>query len=469
MNLKNLFGRQKKVDALADRGRASVIDPEATSRANRVRPIVKADAKGKLRVLDFRFQDLKRFSAEHFISNLISSSEDLSRAKNIYQEYVAESYEIVTDPPDDMEAQRILQEFIERIELGGSTFISLIKRFIYGCYVEGAFCGELIFDQNGIDAIDLAYISPFSIVSRTQEDPDYGEVTEYGQEIGFGVDRFRVLQSKINPVDTFIYAPSNVQGSEAHGTSQVVPALFGVVSMFDIIRDLMEITKGQAYPRGLVSIDIPDDADYTVEERQELANQAAKVITQSVQGAPLGELSVAATRVVYQIMGTMERSNLDGADMILDIIERKVQRALNVPRFAFGGKRSGTSLSDNEARYETYAFDRPVKSIRGLIEDSISKFFKGVLRHYGNTSNGRLVLNGVNEELRRFLAEVLKLEAEGHSIYIKDGVLSPKEVRTELQQNIPQFKDLDPELPPDAVRNMNPAPSNTPPQGESSE
>ena len=464
MNLKSLFSRQKKPDVLADRGRSSVIDPDAASRSNRVRPIVKADAKGRLRVLDFKFQDLRRFSAEHFISNLISSSEDLSRAKNIYQEYVAESYEIVTDPPDDMEAQRILQEFIERIELGGSTFISLIKRFVYGCYVEGAFCGELIFDRNGVDAIDLAYVSPFSIVSRVQEDPDYGEVTEYGQEVGFGVDRFRVLQSKVNPVDTFIYAPANVQGNEAHGASQVVPALFGVVSMFDIIRDLMEITKGQAYPRGFAAIDLPDDADYTIEERQELANQAAQVIEQALSGAPLGEMSVAATRVLYQIMGTMGKSDLDGAEMILDIIERKVQRALNVPRFAFGGKRSGGSLSDNEARYETYAFDKPVKSIRGLIEDSISHFFRGVLRHYGNTSKGRLKLNGVNEELRRFLAEVLKLEAEGHSIYISDGVLAPTEVRGELRENIPQFKNLDPELPADAVRNMNRP--NTPPTGD---
>ena len=284
---KQLFGRsKKKVDTLADQGRLSVINPE-TSRSNRTRPIIKPDAKGRLKVLDFKFQDLRRFTPEQFISALISSSEDLSRAKNIYQEYVAEGYEVIIDPPEDTEAKRIIDDFIERIELGGGTFISLLKRFVYGCYVEGAFCGELIFDQNGIDAIDIAYVSPFTISSRTVPDDDYGEVTEYGQEIGFGVDSFRVLQSKVNPVDTFIYSAANVQGDQAHGESQVIPALFGVISIPDIIRDLMEITKGQAYPRGFASLDIPDDANYTAEERQELANQAAKVIAGAVQGAPL--------------------------------------------------------------------------------------------------------------------------------------------------------------------------------------
>ena len=178
---KQLFGRsKKKVDTLADQGRLSVINPE-TSRSNRTRPIIKPDAKGRLKVLDFKFQDLGRFSPEQFISALISSSEDLSRAKNIYQEYVAEGYEVVIDPPEDTEAERIIDDFIERIELGGGTFISLLKRFVYGCYVEGAFCGELIFDQNGVDAIDIAYVSPFTISSRTVPDDDYGEVTEYGQ------------------------------------------------------------------------------------------------------------------------------------------------------------------------------------------------------------------------------------------------------------------------------------------------
>ena len=290
------------------------------------------------------FKTCGRFTPEQFISDLISSSEDLSRAKNIYQEYVAEGYEVIIDPPEDTEAKRIIDDFIERIELGGGTFISLLKRFVYGCYVEGAFCGELIFDQNGIDAIDIAYVSPFTIDARTVPDDDYGEVTEYGQEIGFGVDSFRVLQSKVNPVDTFIYSAANVQGDQAHGESQVIPSLFGVISIPDIIRDLMEITKGQAYPRGFASLDLPDDADYTAEERQELANQAAKVIAGAVQGAPLGELNVAAVRVLYQIMGTMGKENLDGAEMIVDIIERRVIRALNVPSFAFGGKRQGYSV-----------------------------------------------------------------------------------------------------------------------------
>ena len=461
---KQLFGRsKKKVDTLADQGRASFINPE-TSRSNRTRPIIKPDAKGRLKVLDFKFQDLQRYSPEQFISALISSSEDLSRAKNIYQEYVAEGYEVIIDPPEDTEAKRIIDDFIERIELGGGTFISLLKRFVYGCYVEGAFCGELIFDQNGVDAIDIVYVSPFTIDARTVPDDDYGEVTEYGQEIGFGVDRFRVLQSKINPVDTFIYSAANVQGDQAHGESQVIPSLFGVISIPDIIRDLMEITKGQAYPRGFASLDLPDDTDYTAEERQQLANQAADVIRQAMQGAPLGELNVAAVRVLYQIMGTMGKENLDGAEMIVDIIERRVIRALNVPSFAFGGKRQGQSLSDNEARYETYSFDKPVKAYQGLIGDSISRFFKVVLRHYGNTSDARLNVLGSNEELRRFLAEVLKLEAEAYSVYIKDGVLSPQEVRTETRQNTEQFKDLDPELPEDAVRSAQTTPSLPQPQ-----
>ena len=466
---KQLFGRsKKKVDTLADQGRLSVINPE-TSRSNRTRPVIKPDAKGRLKVLDFKFQDLGRFSPEQFISALISSSEDLSRAKNIYQEYVAEGYEVVIDPPEDTEAERIINDFIERIELGGGTFISLLKRFVYGCYVEGAFCGELIFDQNGIDAIDIAYVSPFTISSRTVPDDDYGEVTEYGQEIGFGVDSFRVLQSKVNPVDTFIYSAANVQGDQAHGESQVIPALFGVISIPDIIRDLMEITKGQAYPRGFASLDLPDDADYTADERQELANQAAEVIRGAVQGAPLGELNVAAVRVLYQIMGTMGKENLDGAEMIVDIIERRVIRALNVPSFAFGGKRQGTALSDNEARYETYSFDKPVKSFQGLIGDSISKFFKVVLRHYGNTSDARLNVLGSNEELRRFMAEVLKLEAEAYSVYLQDGVLSQQEVRTEMRQNTEQFKDLDPELPEDAVRSAQTVPSLSQPTQEPAE
>jgi hypothetical protein len=461
---KQLFGRsKKKVDTLADQGRASFINPE-TSRSNRTRPIIKPDAKGRLKVLDFKFQDLQRYSPEQFISALISSSEDLSRAKNIYQEYVAEGYEVIIDPPEDTEAKRIIDDFIERIELGGGTFISLLKRFVYGCYVEGAFCGELIFDQNGVDAIDIVYVSPFTIDARTVPDDDYGEVTEYGQEIGFGVDRFRVLQSKINPVDTFIYSAANVQGDQAHGESQVIPSLFGVISIPDIIRDLMEITKGQAYPRGFASLDLPDDTDYTAEERQQLANQAADVIRQAMQGAPLGELNVAAVRVLYQIMGTMGKENLDGAEMIVDIIERRVIRALNVPSFAFGGKRQGQSLSDNEARYETYSFDKPVKAYQGLIGDSISRFFKVVLRHYGNTSDARLNVLGSNEELRRFLAEVLKLEAEAYSVYIKDGVLSPQEVRTETRQNTEQFKDLDPKLPEDAVRSAQTTPSLPQPQ-----
>ena len=84
-------------------------------------------------------------------------------------------------------------------------------------------------------------------------------------------------------------------------------------------------------------------------------------------------------------------------------------------------------------------------------------------------ANARLNVLGSNEELRRFIAEVLELEAKAYSIYIKDGVMAPREVRTEMRQNTEQFKDLDPELPEDAVRSAQTTPSLPQPSQEPAE
>lgn len=435
--------------ALAARGRDSVIDP--LYRKGTLRAIEQPKGQRKFAINALKFDDLRKYNFGDTVTLLINASDALSLAVDTYIDSTVDGFDIVPEEPTDTRSVQIIEDFFKN---SPEDPVATLKRLAYGIYVEGGFSAELVTDDSGMP-IKIEYVSPFTLTTnRVEADDGKGNISPIGeydqivQPTGAGINDYTVLVDELQPNPYFIYNATTIRGNQKLGTSPIEPALFSVASMIDLISMIIDYTQGQVFPKGVYQIDAADlvaagaDADQLIDA----ANQATKALQGKLDTADITEDVVLATKIVYTLVGSIERANIDGADMIMEILERLQQRALRVPNSLFGGRQRGGGLGRTE-RHEWLQMSRRIRSVRVEIEDPISDFFTLILRLNNHAGNARLKLTDSDIEYQRILSEAMAMKAKAFVETDKLGIFTKQELREKYLDPDMNFGTLDAELP----------------------
>ena len=395
-----------------------------------------------------KLEDLNELPRARAINHLIQNTDSLRFAVDTYRDYSVQDFTI--DAEEDSDFQ-IIDTFIDNFPKGRAGFLNYLKQLAYGRYVEGGIASELVNDDSGMPT-KTVYVSPWTLAAELRSTPEIGEYYIYGQRKRGGGAHLReedILEDEANPTNRFIYLPAHQNGDDPFGSSQVTPALFSISSMQDLLSNIVNFVQGQVFPKHVYSIDTKAlaDAGYTPAQISQAAKLATDLLTNTLNAADITEDVILSVPIVATLVGSLEKSGIDGAEMIIDIFERQQQRGLKVPRVLYGSRRSGSGLNDNESRVEWFAFFKRLYSGMTDIEAVADFHFDEILAIHGSLGSAHLRLSRDDPELKRYAAELFKMEMEGFAVLQKLGVLTREELRRKVIESQPAFNDLDMDLP----------------------
>ena len=396
-----------------------------------------------------KLEDLNDLPRARAVNHLIQNTDSLRFAVDTYRDYTVQDFTI--DAAEDSDFQ-IITDFIDNFPKGRAGFLAYLKQLAYGNYVEGGIASELVFGGDMGMPIKTVYVSPWTLAAELRNTPELGEYYIYGQRKRGGGAHLRdedILEDEANPTNKFIYLPAHQNGDDPFGSSQVTPALFSISSMQDLVSNIVNFVQGQVFPKHIYSIDTKAlaDAGYSPAQISQAAKFATDLLTEKLNAADITEDVVLSVPIVATLVGSLEKSGIDGAEMIIDIFERMQQRGLKVPRVLYGSRRSGSGLNDNESRVEWFAFNKRLNAGRDSIEAAVDFHFDAILAAQGSLGSAHLALTRDDPELERYDAELFKMKMEGFVELQSLAVLTREEMRRKVIESTPDFNDLDVDLP----------------------
>ena len=487
--------RSARSFSLAVGGRDSKIDPYY--RSGTLRAIKQPKGQRKFAIERLKAKELDDANLSDAIRILIDSSDALSIAVDTAIDYTIDDYSIEPEDADnanDVAAVEIIKDFIETHEKGNEPFITTLKRVAYDLHVEGGGAAELVRDDMGVPR-KIVNVSPLTLTTRRiypKDDPRYREygtsrtvykpaandmrdnpettIGEYDQIIqptGSGVADYTVMQDEMYPNPYFVYAPFTIRAVEKLGSATIEPALFGVASITDLISMIMDFTKGQVFPKGVVQIEDTSSLE-ALDDKEivELMNTMAKDIESVLNDSDETQTTVLAHKIIFTLIGALERANLDGADMIFELLERIIQRGTKFPRVMFGGRQRGGGLNDKTATIEWIAFNRRVGNARTIKMALFNKLFKVITGLKNNKGTALLVVADNDLEMRRIESESIKMKAEAFIAIDGLGIFTKSELRQKFVDPRPDWSKMPTELPPELEMMQDDPMNQDPPEDE---
>ena len=404
-------------DELGVSGRDSVLEPYRRQYGKDI-PI-RPDEVTKLAGRRVDYKTMVGQTVSQVVNELVSSSAEVKGVVNNYIDFVVQDYILDSD---DEAAILIIEEFIKGMG-GKSKFISLLKQVAYGYYVEGAVCIELVGDPTTSEPKSIKYVSPWSMAAQLVDDGPEGEYYRYGQLNRTTRELDPVLYDEYNDEvndDYFKYVPADQQGNNPFGTSQIAASMFPGVALTNLVTLIVQFIQGRVFPSHIYFPDYQQMQANQREMKKEDFDKAKKIVTQLLKGQlqvkDINQEVFSSVPIVAMLVGTLERSNIDGVELMADIFERQIQRASRVPRTLFGSRRAGSGLNDNESRVEWGGWAIVINSAQTTIQLPISEFFKTILETRGNQSEVNLKLLNEDVEIKRIHSEAADLKA---SAFIK--------------------------------------------------
>ena len=471
--------------SLAVKGRDSKIDPYY--RSGTLRAIQQPKGQRRFAIDRLKAAELDDANLSDAIRILIDASDSLSIAVDTAVDYTVDEYSIEpkdADNAEDVAAVEIINNFIEEHERGNEPYLTTLKRFAYDVHVEGGASVELVTNDEGMPK-KLVNVSPLTLttnriypvddpryrksrsVAKAKHNPsnnerdnpitDRGEYDQIIQPTGSGIVDYIVMQDEMFPNPYYVYAPFTIRSVDKLGSATVEPALFGVTSIVDLISMIMDYTKGQVLPKGVLQVKDSDGSKFEGlddEEIRSILNAMAKDIEGVLNDSDETETVVLAHEIIFTLIGSLERANLDGADMIFELLERIIQRGTKFPRVMFGGRQRGGGLNDKTSTIEWIAFNRRVRHARYIIALAVDKLHKVVTGLAGNSGTAMLKIVDNDLEMRSIETESLKMKGEAYNAVKALGIFTQTELRQKFVDPNANWNDLPAELPEELKMQM---------------
>lgn len=372
------------------------------------------DAENRWRDLRLDSRTLDRMSPDDLLELLCDLSPDVSRAlwdflRLMNPGWELECFRVGSSDVRDARAEATLVAFIETLNRLYGDFDVTIGRLNIMAWLRGAYFAELVLDDAGRVAVDLATPDPRHVRFRSRQDPVRGKVWEpfqwqNGRQISLDVETVR-------------YVPVDPLPGKPYGRGLAPPALFVTLFTLGLLHDLRRVVAHQGYPRLDITIvtehlqkwmpaNIRDDA---AAMRSWLASVIEQVKTAYSQLEPDDAYVHTDAQELGRPVGTVDSDSLGAVDGLVAALERMAMRALKSVPFAFGLAQSTTETQANR-QYELMAAG--IRALQHLAEGLLEYMFGLALRAAGQqaTVRFRFAEFRASERVRDAQADALEIQ-----------------------------------------------------------
>ena len=387
---------------------------------------------------------LVNMSASELLDSLADSSPDLSRALYDMHQNIVTSWTWTTEE-NDLAGNRILEDAADQMAREIKEPIPIkLGQLVDSGFLRDAFYTECIFNNQFF--VDIKILDPFNARFQFRDTPERGQHWQLGQERN---GQFEALDSE------FIqYMPLIPRVTKPYGRSVVGSAIYPMVFLLGMIKSARQVIETQAWPNRLVTISREElaKAGLNPDEIEDLVKRLEKEVPETLKKGGKGAQFVFGREIAIEIVGAMNRVNMDAIEMMEKILERWIIRALKQYPVLFAIT-DGNALSTN-AEQQLEQFASSIDSLLRKIEEIFSTHGTQILRNNGNRSTAIFQLKRNNSLVERYRAERMQLKTQSIKEWITLGMISPQEGRTLIRtpdsfENLNEL--LEENLPPDAI------------------
>ena len=399
---------------------------------------------------------LQNATVSQALRDLVKSNSTLASVVEIHQTYTVRKSKLYSNEKNVKNgdaAKKKLQEYLDLKFKGYKSWRSFLKNLAYYRLVEGAIALRIKYDDDMIPEIevlapfDLAYIK----VKPKNEDED--EFIVIGKKISHSkieiyYDSRKTPEENMN----FVYVPCNVTGNELFGSSMIAPALKPAHNRQKLSEQIGDFLEKRIYPKVFYYIDLTnlfsrDDVD--LEAIDNFAKDAAVEIKKKATEMDKPDNtqdSVAVAPIGVTELSGVQSGNLDGAQILLDVIEPEIQRTAHVPRILLGGQKATTGLNNNDANVELLAFSIRNHDAVLDIEEALEQALVPIRRALGIDHHAGVDITADNIIFQEIKTNILIKQADLYESLMVNDLITKQEGRTKLVEGSIDFSDLDPEV-----------------------
>lgn len=335
------------------------------------------------RVLDLDASTLDRVSTGELLELLVDVSPDISRALWDFLRLCNPGWEAtaLAGAEPDAAGQAALDALLASlVGLYGSVDVVLGRLFMGG-FLRGGLFAELVLDERGRQALDLATPDPETIRFRSSNDPARGQIWQLCQHQGPG---------RIVDLDrpTVVYVPIDPLPGSPYGRPLASPALFSSLFLLGLLHDLRRVVAQQGYPRIDLAVSMeklqaamPDDL---ADDQEAMKSWVAAVISevQTVYGGLEPDDAYIHTDViaVNRPVGAVDASSLGAVEGLIKALERMITRALKTMPLLMADT-AGASEANANRQWEVHAAG--IKALQHLAESLLERLLTLALRAQG--------------------------------------------------------------------------------------
>ena len=426
---RRIFGRQstgRQTRALSG-GRVSMQDPFRQQTMVCVAPPERSRSVWQLK--DWTEADLMRLPTDEFMKVITSISPEVNKAYRDFLRHANESWGYQVEPAS---ATAVIDDFIARLETKYHDFDVVLDRIYAGIYKAGAAFIELVLNETGDMAVDIAVIDPFTARFNRKVHPVEGAYWELGQ---WQVGKWVTLHAD----PTVMYVPFNAGPNEPFGRSLMEAAPLDVIRMIGVMNDFRRVLESQGWARADFEIDserlkdfMPPEivGDVAAEDGfiQDFINGINQMYSNLKPNEAYGHLDV--VRVNMPKGGQMQSSFFGLVDGLMRLYDRRVGRATGSTPIK---QHSNESIAETHAVEQRKDYRIDISSIQATTAGMLSTQFGYVLRaegvkgqvrfYFQNTPDPQDVkalaeAEGVSLENLKKLKELRDVGAVDESVYV---------------------------------------------------
>ena len=363
--------RSRKTRALAG-GRVTMQDPFKAQTMYHVAPPERSRSVWQLK--NWTEEELLALPVDQFMKVVTTISPEVNKAYKDFLRNCNESWYYHVEP---VSATPVIDDFIARLETKHHDFDVLIDRVYAGIYKGGAMFLELILNESGDMATDIAVMDPY--VARFNR---VGEEWLLGQW-----QKGKWVPLHADP--TTMYVPFNVGPNEPFGRSMMESAPLDVVRMIGVMNDFRRVLESQGWARADFEIDSEKLKDFMPPEIIGDVDAEDEFITDFIQGVNTmysglkpnegyGHLDI--VKVNMPKGGQMQSSFFGLVDGLMRLYDRRVGRATGSTPIK---QHSNENVAETHAREQRKDYRVDISSIQSTVAGVFSTLLGYVLRAEG--------------------------------------------------------------------------------------
>lgn len=418
--LKNIFSKKQMGSVSNTRalsgGRVSMQNIFRTSTIGYIAPPESSQLAWQLK--KWTQDELLNLPVDKLMQVIIDISPEVNKAYTDFLRNCNEGWYYQVEP---IQAKPIIDNFIARLEKKHNDFDVLLDQMYAGIYLRGALFIELVLNDNGDMATNIAVLDPITARFNRAKHLTEGEYWELGQ---WQSGKWVSMQDD----PTVMYIPFNNAPDTPFGKSLMTTAPMDVVEQLDVMNNFHRVLETHGWARSDFSVDyeklqefMPSDIAGNTEAMDEYLREFLNGINTAYSHLKPHEGYAHLDMITVNMPkgGQMQTSFFGMIDGLMRLYDRRINRATGSTPIK---QHCNEHVTETHAREQRNDYRINIESIQSTVAGTLSTLLGYVLRVEGVQGNVQFHFENTLDPL-----DIKALE-EAHGVRI-DNLMKLKELR----------------------------------------